>query len=187
MRDLDKQMEQTKSRPPSIIQLLITASFLLVIMAYVVIALNTKDVIWFWPVFNEQSYELIINCYGEEILLHQGSQHHAAITTLFNDQLSGTKNWDSLTMSDDSYTYYQSSNDVVVLEFHYSPNVRIHSSVSFFKNVDTLVMPLAGRHSSTRAIFGRTLGVSTAGSFHVSTIQPLINYLEIEGLCEFKP
>lgn len=167
--------------------MLITATFLLSAMAYIVIALNTKDMIWFWPVFDEESYELILNCYGEETLLHQGSEHHTAITALFNEQLSGTKNWDSLTMSDDSYAYYQTSDDVVVLEFHYSPNVRIHSSVAFFKNVDTLVMPLAGRHSSTRAIFGRTLGISTAGSFHISTLQSLINYLENEGLCEFKP
>ena len=178
---------EARAQKPSIFQLLITAAFVILVLAYIVIALNTQDAIWFWPIFDEQSYETILNCYGEETILHRGDPNHQAITELFNDQLSGRKYWDSLTMSDESYAYYQSSDAVVVLEFHYSPTVRIHSSVAFFKNVDTLVIPLYGRHAQTRPVFGRTHGISTAGSFHLETFQPLQDYVNQQGLCEIQP
>jgi hypothetical protein len=112
---------------------------------------------------------------------------------LFNKQISGRKNWDSITMSGTTYEYYQTSDDVMVLEFHYPQPVRIHSSVLFFRDVHTLVMPLDGRHANSNAVFGRTrLSVpsenkyeehSTTGSFHVQSLEPLIAYVQSQGLC----
>ncbi len=172
-----------KRNEPSIIQLMLTAGSVLVMLLYLGIALNTEDAIWFWRPFVEQPYEIIVHCYGEDSVMRPGTPDHDALTAMFNEQISGTKNWDSITMSDDTYDYYQTSDAVLSVELHYSPAVRIHSVYKFFGSVDTLVMPLVGRHSKTNAIFGQTRGVSTAGSFHVQTTQPLLDYVTNEGLC----
>ncbi|TES90158.1 MAG: hypothetical protein E3J88_04630 [Anaerolineales bacterium] len=155
--------------------------------------MNTRDLFWFWPVFNEQPYEIVLHCYGEDLIFQEGTHENQSLMDLFNKQISGRKNWDSITMSGTTYEYYQTSDDVMVLEFHYPQPVRIHSSVLFFRDVNTLVMPLDGRHANSNAVFGRIkLFVlsenkyeenSTVGSFHVQSLEPLIAYVQSQGLC----
>ena len=181
---------------PSVPRLLFTASFWLLIIIYFGIALNTQDAIWFWPVFDAQAYEIVMNCHGEFSIYRPSTPEHRQLTLLLNEQLSSWKNWDQLTMSEETYQYYQTSDDVVVLEYHYSPQVRIHSAYSFYKNVNTLIIPLEGRHSDKNAVFGRVIlkkspseviEYSSTGSFFLGDTKPLIDYLQTQGLCEIKP
>jgi hypothetical protein len=186
--------EQRKA--PSILRLLVTASFWLLVIIYIGVSMNTKDPIWFWPVFDGQAYEIVMNCYGEYSIFRPSTPQHQQLTMLLNEQLSSWKNWDQLTMSDETYEYYQTSDDVVVLEYHYSPQVRIHSAYAFYKNVNSLVIPLDGRHSNQFAVFGRVIlkkspseviEYSSTGSFLIGDNEPLIDYLQTQGLCDFKP
>jgi hypothetical protein len=178
---------QRKKKSPSVIQMFSTVLIVLVALFYLVMALGTKDVIWFWPEFDGQPYEILLNCYGEQQTFKRQDAHFQPLNEGFNLILSGSKRWDTLYMSDESYDYYQTSDAVVVLEYHYSPPTRIHSMVQYYKNMDTLLIPLDGRHSISSPVFGRTNGISNSGSFHLETSQPLIDYLSAQGLCEIKP
>jgi len=183
----------TGRKPPSLPRMLISAGLVLLSIICFGIAVNTRDLFWFWPVFNEQPYEIVLHCYGEDLIFQEGTHENQSLMDLFNKQISGRKNWDSITMSGTTYEYYQTSDDVMVLEFHYPQPVRIHSSVLFFRDVNTLVMPLDGRHANSNAVFGRIkLFVlsenkyeenSTVGSFHVQSLEPLIAYVQSQGLC----
>jgi hypothetical protein len=62
--------------------------------------------------------------------------------------------------------------------------------------VNSLIVPLDGRHSDKNAVFGRVIlkkspseviEYSSTGSFFLGENQPLIDYLQIQGLCEIKP
>jgi hypothetical protein len=119
--------------------------------------------------------------------MKQGTPAHTALNALVNESISGKKNWDALTLSDETYEYYQTNDTMLLLELFYAPPVRIHSTYKFFSSLDNLIIPLDGRHSSTNAVFGRIRGVSTAGSMHIETTAPLIDHLENQGLCSLKP
>jgi hypothetical protein len=62
--------------------------------------------------------------------------------------------------------------------------VRIHSFYKFFKNVDTIIIPLDGRHASSNSIFGRVRELSVAGSFHVESLQLVTTALGEQGICQ---
>jgi hypothetical protein len=124
--------------------------------------MSTQDLLWVWPFFSEQSYEIDLHCYGEVVKFKPGSTQFNKLTDLVNDSISGSKNWDGTTLSDDSYSYYQTSDDVMVIELFYAPPVRIHTFYKFYGNVDTIIIPLDGRHSETNALFGRTRWITSS-------------------------
>ncbi len=184
-------------RRPSLLTPLLIAVVIILILAYLGIALNTQDALFFVKTFEEEPYQLLVHCFGDTLTLNRGSEQFDELNNIFNRAMSGDKYWDSLTMSDDTYNYYQTSEAVMVLELLYSPPVLVHSSVKFFKNVDTLVVPLVGRHASAYPVFGRTQtqhmnedgervveGISTAGSFHLENTAPILEYIESQGLCQ---
>jgi hypothetical protein len=102
---------------------------------------------------------------------------------LLKEILSGRKNWDSLTMSDETYQYFLESDAVVALEFRYDRPVRVHSMYKYFSGINAIVIPLIGRHSNVNAIFGMIDGLPTAGALHVDSSAPLRDYLAATGLC----
>lgn len=168
---------------PSLMNLFGTVLIFMVAAAYGFISLSTEDALWFMPTFSEQAAEISVFCRGEEILLETGSPHLAALNEQINTALSGSKNWDSLTMSDDTYEYYRTSDAVIVLEYRYAQPVRVHSIYSYFSDFNTLVVPLDGRHSKTNAVFARVGDTSTAGALHLRTRAPMLDYLAENGLC----
>lgn len=172
-----------KINQPSILKLFLTTGILIFSLFYFVVTVSTSDPLWFYLSFEHTSYEIVLNCFGEEIFIPGGSDDHKQLTAFYNKQLSGIKRWDQLTLSDETREYYSNSDDVVIVEFRYSPNARIHSAYSFFKNVDTLISPLVGRHSKTNPVFGATRGISTSGSFHVEDFDPIRDYIHSEGIC----
>jgi len=126
---------------------------------------------------------MVVHCYGEDVPIQPGAEHFNEINALVQQTLTGRKRWDPLTMSAVTYQEYQSHPSMMVLELFYGSKIRIHSRYKFFSNVDTLIIPLDGRHAQTNAIFGRTNEYISVGSFHVKTVTPLVEYLSEEGLC----
>jgi hypothetical protein len=72
---------------------------------------------------------------------------------------------------------------MMVLELAYAEPFRVHSPYKFFSHINTIVIPLEGRHAETNAVFGRRGDLPAAGSFHVKTTAPLVEYLAVNGLC----
>ena len=168
---------------PSLLNLFGTVIVFVIAAGYGIISLSTEDPMWFLPTFEEQADEVIVYCRGQQEALSSSSEHTAELNALFNEALSGSKNWDSLTMSSDTYSYYQSSDAVIVLEFRYSPPVRVHSIYKYFSGLDAMVVPLDGRHARLNVVFGRIGEENTSGALHIGSNAPLLAYLESSGLC----
>lgn len=168
---------------PSLLNLFGTVLIFMVAAAYGFITLSTEDALWFVPTFSEEAAEVVVYCQGVETAFGTGSPHLAALNDQVNAALSGTKNWDSLTMSDDTYEYYKTSDAVVALEFRYSQPVRVHSIYAYFSDFNTLVIPLEGRHAKLNAVFARVGDKSTAGALHLQSTTSMLAYLENNGLC----
>ncbi len=174
-------------KSPSIWQFLLSTGVVVIILIYGMITINTGDPRWFDPRFEAQPVAITVYCYGAPVEVARQSETYRQITALFNAALSGTKHWDSLSLSDVTFNDYHTHPRMVALELQYAPPVRIHSSVKYFSDVGLLIMPLKGRHAQTNAVFGRNQGFPIAGSFHVEDTTPLKEYITAQGLCDLTP
>lgn len=172
-----------KSNSPSLLGLLLTVVFLIIGLVYLFIALNTQDPLWFVSTFEERPSQIVINCYGSQVFIRPDNPNYEGLTSTVNEVLSGRKYWDSLTLSDDSYAEYQTNSEMMIMELFYAPRVRIHSLYKYFSNLDSIVIPLDGRHASTNAIFGRTNNNNTAGALHYDGIPQIRAWVEAQGIC----
>lgn len=174
-----------KERPaPSILQVVVIAAVTFLVIVFAIITMNTGDILWFWPIFSGEPHRIVVHCYGEDLVIQPGDAAYAPINSAVKDSLSGSKRWDSLSMSDVTYDDYQSSSVMMILELGYNPPSRIHSFYKFFKSFDTLVIPLDGRHASTNTIFGRLRGNTLAGSMHVDDLKNITATLSEQELCQ---
>jgi len=176
----------TQPASPSLIKLLGLAILFISPVIYLIIALNTGDLLWISPFFTGEPEAIVVHCYAEDIPIEPTSEHFHGINDLVKQTLTGRKRWDSLSLSEVTYQEYQSHPSIMVLELFYGSKIRIHSRNMFFSNVDTLIIPLDGRHAQSNAIFGRTNEYISVGSFHVKTTAPLVEYLNTEGICPYE-
>jgi len=175
--------EQAQKQQPSVWSLVRTTFFIVVVIVYLMMTLNTSDPLWFWTAFDETPTSIKLYCYGEEKALAPGSQEFTELTSIFNENFSGYKNWDSLTMSEESWADYQVNDQFATLVMAYPQPVRVHSIYKYFSNVHRLIVPLDGRHSQSLAVFGMNGEVPGSGAMHIRTLTPLINYMNTSGVC----
>jgi len=97
--------------------------------------------------------------------------------------MTGRKPWDSLTMSEQTYIDYQTNQQMIMVEFFYPEPVRVHSTYKFYSYVDNLVVPILGRHSQTKAVFGQANGIPTGGSLHIKSTDEFRTYMKNMELC----
>jgi hypothetical protein len=168
---------------PSLVQFLLVAVVIVAVIIFAIISMNTGDILWFWPIFNGTSHRMVLHCYGQDIVVEPGDPAYETVNAAVNDSLSGTKRWDSLSMSDATYDEYHTSSEMMVLELGYDPPERLHSFYKFFKSFDTLVIPLDGRHASFDTVFGRFRTNTLAGSFHVEDTTKIMTTLADQDLC----
>jgi hypothetical protein len=152
-------------------------------MLFLITAMNTGDLLWFWPGFKEVPVDIIVHCYGKNVEITPGQPAFEVVNNAVNRSLTGVKRWDDTSMSDGTYQEYQTSPTMMVIELIYDPPVTIHSQYAFFKDVNRLVIPLDGRHASTNAVFGRTSGFTNSGSYHVNSMAPIVTALQEQGIC----
>jgi hypothetical protein len=170
-------------RNASVLNFLITITLATLGFIYLSLAAYTRDALWFYPIFDSQPSAGVIRCYGEQITLEEGSEHLAAITGMVNQQISGDKRWDELSLTDATYVEYQTSRDAIILELFYDEPQRIHSTSPFFSGFDSLLIPLDGRHATTEILFNLVRSKPSGGSFHVETFEPVRNYVQNNGIC----
>jgi hypothetical protein len=175
---------ESNVRQPSVWGLIRTVLVFIVITVYAVITLNTRDLLWFWPKFENQPDRILVHCYGEDVEITTASQNFDPMTDIINRTLSGEKRWDPLSLSQATYDEYRTNPGMLTLEVYFPDAVRIHTQTAFFSNVDILVIPLDARHSTYNTLFGRTQdGNQAAGSLHVDSLDDLRAYLYTHGIC----
>ncbi len=172
-----------KAKSPSLINLAVTALIFIAALTYGFIALSTEDPLWIIGDFEEYPESIFLNCYGQTSTLLPEDERFDELVAKVNAALSTRKNYDSLTMSELTYEEYRTGTTGMILELVYSNPIRIHSFYRFFANLDSIVIPLDGRHAITSPIFGRANGQSTAGSLHYLTLPEVRSYIETQGLC----
>jgi len=173
-----------EARQPSILGLISTIVLFVLITVYGVISLNTRDLLWFWPKFENQPARILVHCYGEDVEITSASQFLDPMAQILNRTLSGEKRWDPLSLSEITFDEYRTSSRMLTVEVYYPDPVRIHTQTAFFSNVDILVIPLDARHSASNTLFGRTqAGDQAAGSLHVESLDDLRGYLYTHGIC----
>ena len=177
-------MSEAKPSNTSWLSALLITAFIIAALFYLVVALNTGDLQWIVPTFDRTPALITVHCYGTDVQVKPGDPAFAAITAAVNEVISGTKRWDPLTMSDETYQEYQTSPVMMVLELRYDPPARIHSLYKYYKSAETLLFPLDGRHASRYALFGRNGEFSVSGSLHFKTFAPIIEVLAAQGLCQ---
>lgn len=177
-------MAEPKPHSPSLLSMLLITLPIIAVMFVLIVAFNTGDILWFYPVFDEVAVGMTVYCYGEAVEVNPGDLAFTALNTAVNRVISGGKRWDQLSLSDETYAEYQTSDQMVILELYYDPPVRIHSIYKFMKNIDTIIIPLEGRHAQYNTLFGRLGDFIAAGSFHFKTMAPIEQAVQAQGLCQ---
>jgi hypothetical protein len=176
-------MYPDERRQPSLLNLLLTVVIAVLVIGYGMIALSTEDALWFWPYFEAEPAEIYIHCYGETQVVSPSDNAFAALTAAVNDMLSGRKRWDPLTMSELTYTEYTGHSNAFTVELRYQPAARVHSFYRYYKNLDTLIIPVDARHARWNATFGRLGEETLAGSLMVESKTALMDSLAASGMC----
>lgn len=172
-----------KSRSPSLLGLIVTVVLLIIGLVYLFVSLNTQDPLWFISSFSARPSQIVINCYGSPVFVRPEDSRYDGLVNKVNEVLSGKKYWDQLTLSDNTYQEYQDTSEMMIMELFYAPRARIHSFYKYFSNLDSIVIPLDGRHASTYAIFGRVNNKNTAGSLHFDNMPQILEWVESQGIC----
>lgn len=154
------------------------------VIFYLVIFVNTGDAQWFVGTFDGTPNKIVVHCFGTDLEFSPVDEHFEPLNELVNESISSDKRWDPLSLSDATYQDYQTHPGMMTLEMTYSPAVRVHSNTKYFSNVDTLIIPLVGRHSQYNTIFGRYNDEINAGSFHVESTAQMTEYLAAQGICK---
>ncbi len=176
-------MAEPRSSSPSLLKAVIAGVVIFGAILFFVVAMNTGDLLWFWPIFKEVPIGMTVNCYGKTVQIEPGQPAFEAVNNAVNSSLTGVKRWDQTSMSDVTYEEYKTSSQVVVLMLHYDPPVTVHSQYAFFKAVNWLIIPLVGRHAPTDAVFGIEGGYTDPGSYHVNSTAPIADALQAQGVC----
>lgn len=172
-----------KRNNPSLLQALLVMMVMVAVIYYGIVALSTGDMLWFRSDFSATPVKMIVYCYGEDQPVNPIDTDFEPLNKLVNAALSGDKRWDPLSMSDVTYEEYRTHPRMAALELRYSPAVRVHSNTKFFSSVDTLVIPLDGRHVEYNPVFGRNLGEMIPGSFQLGSTASIKEYVSVQGLC----
>lgn len=173
-------------RGPSLLSFLITIVLGVGVFAYVAFSVYARDALWFWPYFDEMPSGILVRCYGETVQVKAGSPEFAKITSLVNLQLSGDKQWQDITISEQTFQDYQTDPAMVVLELVYASQVDVHTGTAMFIDIDTLLTPLVGRFANEDIFLGANDMNFTGGRVHVQDTQPIKDYISQAGICRLK-
>ncbi len=176
-------MPAAKPSSPSLLKAGISGVVIFGLLLFAVIAMNTTDILWFWPVFNEVPVEIDVNCYGKAYKVTAGQPSFQVVNEAVNSSMTGNKRWDETSMSDVTFEEYKTGSTALVVMLHYDPPVTVHSQYAFFKDVNWLIIPLDGRLAGTFPIFGREGDFTDPGSFHIKSTAPIVAALQESGIC----
>jgi hypothetical protein len=120
------------------------------------------------------------------VVVRSNSPEFNDITRLVNAQLSGNKQWQDITISDQTFLDFQTDPAMVVLELYYSRPVDVHTGTAMFIDIDTLLTPLVGRFAGENIFLGANNLKFTGGRVHVQDTQPLKDYISQSAICRLK-
>lgn len=176
------RFEQAKKQP-SVTNLAVVLVLFIALAFYGFMAVSLGDALWFTTDFTAQPSGITVYCYGDAQPIDQEAAAFEDINALLSQSLSGYKFWGQTSMSDTTYVDYVEGSNSVVIEVSYPESVRVPSLYKFFSAIDTLVIPLEGRHADKSPVFGRNMGNTTAGALFIESNEPLKTYISNNDIC----
>jgi hypothetical protein len=155
-------------------------------IVYISFSVYARDHLWFWPTFEEIPSRILVRCYGEDVNLQPGSVEFREITRLVNEQLSGDKQWQDITISNQTFSDFQTDPMMVILELGYTKPVDVHTGTAMFIDINTLITPLVGRFANENIFLGAKGPNFTGGRVHVQDTQPIKDYISQSTICVIK-
>ena len=166
-------------REPRLRDLFLVVILFLLFLVYLAGALPNNDLLWFWPFFNEKPERIVIHHAGQESVLTPSSLGYIELTQAINSSLSQVKGLQgTVGLSEATMKEYMIKE--LVLEIFYAEPVLIHLPF-LFSRPDSLLIPLTGRLSETRVVFGGVDAQYRPGALSLKTTEPIKEALEAIG------
>jgi hypothetical protein len=135
---------------------------ILLLLFYGVLAIATRDPLWFWPRFDARPERMVITYHGRELTVEPSHPRYERLVQVLNRTLSGVDRWEDLGLSTASLAEYRAGQGVIIEAFYPRPQ-RIHSRFAFgtFRH---LLLPLEGTHAHRRVVFAGSEGTFRSGA-----------------------
>ncbi|HEY1407710.1 MAG TPA: hypothetical protein VF434_02160 [Promineifilum sp.] len=157
----------------SILQPILTLLAAILLIAYVVGALNTGNWVWFLPIQPKfEPTRILVRDQGQSIEYRDGVTGFIELKRALDLALADFSNSDlvPLGLSDETLLEYNQS--AVVVEVYYPEDIRFNTAVRM-RNVNKLLIPIEGRHAGNRYIFLGTDGSWLTGAMVMADDAPL--------------
>lgn len=166
-------------RKPRLRDLFVVVTLFLLALVYFAGALSTEDPLWFWPSFSQEPERIVIHHAGQETVLTAGSPGYTELTQAINSCLSQVAGFQG-TMGLSEATMKEYMTKELVLEIFYAKPVLIHVPFRFTRP-NSLLIPLTGRLSKAKVVFGGLDAQYRPGALSLKTTEPLKEALEAIG------
>jgi len=163
-------------REPRLRDLFLVVILFLLFLVCLAGALPNNDLLWFWPSFNQKPERIVIHHAGQESVLTPSSLGYIELTQAINSSLSQVEGFQgTVGLSEATMKEYMTKE--LVLEIFYAEPVLIHLPF-LFSRPDSLLIPLTGRLSETRVVFGGVDAQYRPGALSLKTTEPIKEALE---------
>ena len=136
------------------------------------------DLLWFWSRFDETPTSITLYYRGQVVDFRPGQRGFAELTQAFNQSFSHRAGWSTLGVSPESADDYRQRE--VALAVRYRDKIAIHTQYRYGPYAG-LFLPLTGRHSETRPVWGLDGESLAAGAMHLDSVEPVVNALRELG------
>jgi hypothetical protein len=137
---------------------------------YGIMAVNNRDLLWWWPWFDEMPSEIVMYRTGQKTVITPDSPDYAPLVKAINESLSQRIGYLNLGVGEETLKEY--STEGAAVEVIYPSLVSMHSQYRLVP-FDRLLMPLRGRHSESRVVFFGQEGRYLAGAIQLATTDPI--------------
>jgi hypothetical protein len=166
-------------REPRLRDIFVVVTLVLLVIVYFAGALSTEDPLWFWPFFSQEPERIVIHHAGQETVLTAGSPGYTELTQAINSCLSRVAGFQG-TMGLSEATMKEYMTKELVLEVFYAKPVFMHVPFRFTRP-NSLFIPLTGRLSEAKVVFGGLDAQYRPGALILKTTEPLKEALEAIG------
>lgn len=139
-------------------------------MYYGIMAVNNRDLLWWWPWFDEMPAEIEIHRAGQRTVITPDSPDYAPLVQAINESLCRRVGYLNLGLSEPTVEEYMT--EATVIELTYPAFISMHSQYRLVP-FDGLLIPLTGRHSEWHVVFFSREGQYVAGALKLATTDPI--------------
>jgi hypothetical protein len=169
------------NRGGSILQPLLFMVGSIVLIIYLVGALNTGNWLWVLPIQpTYQPSRILIRNEGNITEYRPGDEGFAELENALNLALADFSNLDLVPLGLSEVTLQEYNESALVMEVFYPRAIRFNTIVRM-RNINNLLIPIEGRHAGLRYVFPGSNGTWLSGAFVMADDVPIFDALRTLG------